>query len=41
MASLVPPYELHHALNSKVKDTVFALYRDFPDRHRRTGEKRF
>ncbi len=32
---------LHHALNSKVKDTVFALYRDFPDAHRRTGEERF
>jgi hypothetical protein len=32
---------LHHALNSKVKDTVFALYRDFPDPHRQTGEERF
>ena len=22
---------LHHALKSKVKDVIFALYRDFPD----------
>ena len=32
---------LHQALNSKVKDTVFALYRDFPDPHRQTGEEQF
>jgi Family of unknown function (DUF6614)/Protein of unknown function (DUF533) len=31
---------LHHALNSKVKDSFFALYRDFPDPHRQTGEER-
>jgi hypothetical protein len=33
--------ELHQALNSKVKDAIFALYRDFPDPHRKTGEERF
>jgi hypothetical protein len=32
---------LHHALNSKVKDAIFALYRDFPDLQRQTGEERF
>ena len=32
---------LHHALNSKVKDAVFALHRDFADRHRQSGEERF
>lgn len=32
---------LHHALNSRIKDTVFALYRDFPEPHSQTGEERF
>ncbi len=31
----------HHAVNSKVKDIVFALYRDFPDEHRVRGEEKF
>jgi hypothetical protein len=32
---------LHHAVNSRVRDTVFALYRDIPDPTRRYGEERF
>ena len=31
----------HHAVNSKVKDVFFALYRDFPDAGRVTGQERF
>jgi hypothetical protein len=31
----------HHALNSKVQDVFFALYRDFPDGNRVTGQERF
>lgn len=31
----------HHGLNSLVSNPVFALYRDFPDPVRRTGEERF
>lgn len=31
----------HHAVNSKVQDVKFALYRDFPDAWRGTGEERF
>lgn len=32
---------LHHCVNSRVKDVYFALYRDFPDAHRKRGEERF
>jgi hypothetical protein len=32
---------LHFAVNSKAVNATFALYRDFPDRLRRTGEERF
>lgn len=32
---------LHHAVNSRVGQVFFALYRDFPDEHRRRGEERF
>ncbi|HVC54274.1 MAG TPA: DUF6614 family protein [Stellaceae bacterium] len=31
----------HHAVNSQVKDAFFALYRDFPDPGRVTGQERF
>jgi hypothetical protein len=31
----------HHAVNSAVRDTFFALYRDFPDSVRCQGEERF
>lgn len=36
-----PVEGLHHAVNSKVEGVFFALYRDFPDEGRRTGEERF
>lgn len=36
-----PIENLHHLVNSKVKDVVFALYRDFPDEIRSRGEERF
>lgn len=36
-----PVESFHHAVNSKVKDVVFALYRDFPDDHRVRGEEKF
>lgn len=32
---------LHHAVNGKVVNAKFALYRDFPDPNRQTGEERF
>ena len=32
---------LHHAVNSKVQDVFFALYRDFPDTGRVEGQERF
>ena len=32
---------LHHAVNSKVQDVFFALYRDFPDPGRVRGSERF
>ena len=42
VASRAEPVEgLHHAVNSKVRDPVFALYRDFPDAVRRRGDERF
>jgi hypothetical protein len=31
----------HHAVNSRVRDVFFALYRDFPDKTRRFGEEKF
>ncbi len=36
-----PVEGLHHAVNSKVKDIFFALYRDFPDPGRQRGQERF
>ena len=36
-----PVEGFHHGVNSLVQNTQFALYRDFPDAHRRTGEERF
>ena len=31
----------HHAVNAKVQDVYFALYRDFPDPGRVHGQERF
>ena len=36
-----PVESLHHAVNSKVQDIYFALYRDFPDAARVRGEEKF
>ena len=36
-----PIESLHHAVNSKVQDIFFALYRDFPDPNRVTGQEKF
>jgi hypothetical protein len=36
-----PVEGFHHAVNSRVVNFQAALYRDFPDPHRRTGEERF
>lgn len=36
-----PAESLHHAVNSLVEDTVFALYRDFPDPVRERGQEKF
>jgi hypothetical protein len=36
-----PVESLHHAVNSKVQDVVFALYRDFPDSTRIQGQEKF
>lgn len=36
-----PIESLHHAVNSKVQDAFFALYRDFPDEGRVAGQERF
>jgi hypothetical protein len=42
VASRADPIEtLHHAVNSKVQDIFFALYRDFPDQNRVQGQERF
>jgi len=42
VSSRTDPIEsFHHAVNSKVQDIFFALYRDFPDSNRVTGEERF
>jgi hypothetical protein len=36
-----PVESFHHAVNSKVQDVFFALYRDFPDPGRVTGQEKF
>ncbi len=36
-----PVESLHHAVNSKVQDIFFALYRDFPDETRVRGQEKF
>jgi hypothetical protein len=36
-----PVESVHHGLNSLVQNAVFALYRDFPDVHRKFGEEKF
>ena len=42
VAARADPIEsLHHAVNSKVQDVFFALYRDFPDKTRVFGQEKF
>jgi hypothetical protein len=42
VASRANPVEsFHQAVNSKVTDLMFALYRDFPDAVRQRGQERF
>jgi len=36
-----PVESFHFAVNSKVRNFTAALYRDFPDEERETGEERF
>jgi hypothetical protein len=36
-----PVESFHQAVNSKVQDVFFALYRDFPDPHRVTDQEKF
>ena len=36
-----PVESFHHAVNSKVRDVFFALFRDFPDSNRVTGQEKF
>jgi hypothetical protein len=36
-----PVESFHHAVNAKVKDIFFALYRDFPDPGRARGQEKF
>ncbi len=36
-----PVESFHHAVNSLVEDTIFALYRDFPDPLRQRGQEKF
>lgn len=36
-----PTESLHHAVNSKVQDAQFALFRDFPDPQRVHGQEKF
>ncbi len=36
-----PVESFHHAVNSLVRDTIFALYRDFPDDVRVRGQEKF
>lgn len=42
VATRAEPIEsFHHAVNSKVCDVYFALYREFPDAVRQRGEEKF
>lgn len=42
VASRAEPIEsFHHAVNSKVRDVFFMLYRDFPDPERVAGQETF
>lgn len=42
VASREDPVEsFHHAVNSQVTSVKFALYRDFPDSNRTTGQEKF
>ncbi len=42
VAARADPIEsFHHGLNSLVRDTIFALYRDFPDPGRQRGQVKF
>lgn len=42
VASRTDPVEsFHHAVNAKVQDLFFALYRDFPDPVRIAGQEKF
>lgn len=42
VASRADPVEsFHHAVDSKVEDIFFALYREFPDSTRVTGQETF
>lgn len=42
VASRADPVEsFHHAVNSKVENIFFALYREFPDSTRVTGQEKF
>jgi hypothetical protein len=42
VSSRADPIEsLHHTVNSKVKEVFFALYREFPDPGRVTGQEKF
>ncbi len=36
-----PVEDFHHRVNSKVRDVMFALYRDFPDPGRARGQEKF
>jgi hypothetical protein len=36
-----PVEGLHAAVNQSVRNLTFALYRDFPDAHRKRGQERF
>jgi hypothetical protein len=36
-----PIESFHHGVNSLVEDTIFALYRDFPDPLRQRGQEMF
>jgi hypothetical protein len=36
-----PVESFHHSVNSKVQDIFFALYRDFPDANRVSGQEKF
>lgn len=36
-----PVESFHQTMNSKAENVRFALYRDFPDEHRKKGEEKF